>query len=148
MRGLKVSARNLRELTLSVTKSLSNLGFPSTSYSSPEVEKNMFNDLLSKFQKLSCEDACLVGIPVGGSYIVTPFSPNSLPVCYEFVVIATKNQHILNNHAPEIALVSTEISFYSLLADICLSLPQASTLVRCVCVHEFVSDFSILLFLK
>lgn len=57
------------------------------------MEKNTCSDLLSKLQKLSCENTYLVGIPVCASYIVIPFLPDSLPVCYEFVVIATKNQH-------------------------------------------------------
>lgn len=43
VRGLKVSARNIRELILSVEKkkkkNLVKSSFPSTSYSSPKVEK-------------------------------------------------------------------------------------------------------------
>lgn len=48
-------------------------------------------DALSEFQKLFGVDASLVGTPVCGSYAVTSFFPNSLQVCYEFVMNATNN---------------------------------------------------------
>lgn len=70
------------------TNTLSNLVFYFLFF--PKSGKNICNDLLFKFQKLSHEDAYLVGIPVYGLYIVTPFFPNFLSVCYEFVVITTK----------------------------------------------------------